>query len=284
MFTLRQIKDSILILLILAASALCAPKESLVPGGVAIFDLSKFKGISYFKFNGAKAALFKEKERVFAALPIPIFVEPGEHTAKLYLANADAVKIGFVVKPKNYKEQHLKIKNRRKVEPAPEDLVRIAKERKRKQKAKSFRSSSYADTEFIWPVSGEISSPFGLKRFLNGLPRSPHSGIDIAAPKGVPVRAAADGVVVEAGEFFFSGNLVFLEHGSGLMTLYAHLSRIDVVPGERVKRGEVVGLVGSTGRVTGPHLHFGVMIDRVYVDPTLFLPKKTKIKRVSKEI
>ncbi|WP_456402308.1 M23 family metallopeptidase, partial [Hydrogenimonas sp.] len=93
-----------------------------------------------------------------------------------------------------------------------------------------------------------------------------------------PVRAAADGLVVDAGEFFFSGNLIFLEHGEGLMTLYAHLSRIVAEPGKEVRKGEVIGYVGSTGRVTGPHLHFSTLIDGVYVDPTLFLPDDGQAK------
>ncbi|MFK7996452.1 MAG: M23 family metallopeptidase [Granulosicoccus sp.] len=124
---------------------------------------------------------------------------------------------------------------------------------------------------FIWPVAGPVSSPFGLRRFFNDQPRRPHGGIDIAAPEGTPIMAAADGVVLEANDYFFNGNSVFIEHGLGLQTFYAHLSRIDVTNGERVTQGQVIGAVGATGRVTGPHLHWSVGLNGTWVDPLLVI-------------
>jgi murein DD-endopeptidase MepM/ murein hydrolase activator NlpD len=120
---------------------------------------------------------------------------------------------------------------------------------------------------FLQPVAGPLSSSFGRRRVLNGEPRSPHSGLDIAANTGTPIQAPAAGVVTLTGDFYFNGNTVFVDHGHGLISMMCHLSRIDVTEDQTVSRGDILGLVGATGRVTGPHLHWSVSMNGNRVDP-----------------
>ncbi len=252
-------------LLLFCEAAFSMPRALPAPGGIVVLPIDPSAPPVTFLNN--RASLFKEKGQVYALLPIPLNTAPG-----VYEISLPGGKHRIEIEQKRYAVQRLQIKDRRKVEPNREDIERIVKEQRRKKRAKSFRSAGFADVDFIWPVNGRVSSPFGLKRVLNGKPRASHRGIDIAAPKGAPVLAAADGRVVDAGSFFFSGNLVFIEHHGGLVTMYAHLDTISVKPGDPVRKGEAVGRVGATGRATGPHLHFGVLIDSIYVDPLLFLP------------
>mgnify|MGYP001025988857 CR=1 FL=1 len=131
-----------------------------------------------------------------------------------------------------------------------EDLQRIRLEASRINKAMSlFSDQAEVVTDFQWPTEGPTSSPFGLRRFFNDQPRKPHSGLDIAAPEGAPILAPAAGRVIDTGDFFFNGNTVFIDHGQGLITMYCHMSRIDVQPGDAVKAGDRLGNVGQTGRV-----------------------------------
>lgn len=162
----------------------------------------------------------------------------------------------------------------RKVTPRPEDLARIkadvaevAAARARDTDVLLFRSG------FQWPALGPISGIYGSQRILNGEPRQPHYGIDIAAPPGTPVLAAADGIVSMVDQdMFLTGKTLILDHGYGLSTTYMHMSDITVAPGQQVKQGEMIGRVGASGRVTGPHLDWRVNLYETRLDPALLVP------------
>jgi murein DD-endopeptidase MepM/ murein hydrolase activator NlpD len=189
--------------------------------------------------------------------------------------------IRFDVAAHRYNVQRLTLANLRQVRPEPEDLLRIDKERETITQAFStFSDRAVSGLTLDLPSVGPFSSGFGLRRFFNNEPRQPHSGLDIAAPEGTPVAAPAAGTVLETGDYFFNGLTVFLDHGQGLVTMYNHLSRIDVARGERVARGQKIGEVGHTGRVTGAHLHWSVSLNNARVDPGLFLPDPVRAQGI----
>ncbi len=162
----------------------------------------------------------------------------------------------------------------RKVSPSPEDQKRINQDRALVKKARRIDDARTDFVQpFIWPVIGRISGVYGSQRILNGKPKWPHYGVDIAAPTGTPVKAPADGVVSLAhNDMFYSGGTLIVDHGHGLSTVYMHLHKILVEAGQRVKQGEVIAQVGATGRVTGPHLHWGMNWFDTRLDPSLLVP------------
>lgn len=251
--------------------ALELPKERRVPGGIALIDIPGGRETPLATFEGRRTAVVRRDERWVAVVGIPLSTPPGRRVLRVETGER-VVEVPFTVADKRYRTQHLTVKNQRHVEPDPEDLRRIERERERSEAALSrFTMPASPSFELIAPVSGARSDSYGSRRYFNGQPRNPHSGMDIAAPKGTPIRAPADGEVVEVGDFFFNGATVFIDHGAGLVTMYCHLDSIAVKPGERVAQGGVIGEVGATGRVTGPHLHWGVSLNRAMVDPALFL-------------
>ena len=193
--------------------------------------------------------------------------EPGPRTLEVETLS-DTAQLAYEVVHRDYPEQRLRTSNRRMVDPDPADLERINRETATMRAAYALRTPvTESPVPFLKPVQGLHSSPFGLRRFWNDQPRSPHSGLDIAANTGTPIASPAPGIVAVTGDYFFNGNTVLVDHGGGLVTMYCHMHTIGVEEGQVVARGDVLGQVGATGRSTGPHLHWSVSLGGVRVDP-----------------
>ena len=276
---------SLFLLTLSAETALAAklPKPSAVPGGIAVVPLGIESGtaplVKYLDQRVMVAPDPKQPNHWLAIAGISLEAKKGKHEL-IVESNPQQHKVAFQVKDKKYKTQHLTVKNKRHVNPNKEDMERIANEKVAIDASLSHWSESdQINTEFLLPVKGRLSSPFGLRRFFNNEPRKPHSGIDIAAPEGTPIVSPADAVVLSTGNYFFNGNTVFLDHGQGLVTMYCHMSKIAVQPGQQIKQGEQIGAVGKSGRVTGPHLHWGISLNDTRVDPGLFFEDLQKLTR-----
>jgi len=224
------------------------------------------------RFDGREFPLWPGRDGGWEGLAVvEATAEPGPRSLEIAGRAGPVARQGIEVIPRSFGVQRLRV-DPRLVNPDPEDAARAAREAKRIREvlARVSRPRLWA-LPFLLPARGPVSSPFGVRRVYNGEPRGYHSGLDIAAPRGTPVRAAAAGVVALAGELFYTGRTVFLDHGLGLFTAYFHMDEIRVRPGQPVAAGDVLGVVGSTGRSTGPHLHWGAYLEGVKADP-LTLP------------
>ena len=181
----------------------------------------------------------------------------------------------IAIKQRKYIEESITGLASNKVEPSQAEIDRITREQKYFDNARVIDDSREDFLQkFIWPMKGRISGVYGSRRILNGKPKRPHYGLDIAAPEGTPIKAPADGVVsINQQDLFYTGVTVMLDHGHGLSTLYIHMSKSEVELGQKVKQGDVIGTVGKTGRATGPHLHWGMSLFGTRLDPRLMLPE-----------
>jgi len=256
-----------------AGSAALPLDATPVPGGIAVIALPADADHDSARYDNRQVLVTRLNGSRHAVIGLPLAATPGTHHLEIRTDAGKPQRIAFQVESKTYEEQHITIKDKRKVEPEKRDLERIKREQQ--QISAALRRWTPRDDvviDFRKPVDGITSSPFGLRRFFNEQPRNPHSGLDIAAPEGTPIRAPAPGTIIGTGDYFFNGNTVFIDHGQGLVTMYCHMNSIDVQPGQEVATGEIIGKVGMTGRVTGPHLHWGVSLNDARIDPLLFLP------------
>ncbi|MET3419309.1 murein DD-endopeptidase MepM/ murein hydrolase activator NlpD [Variovorax paradoxus] len=248
------------------------PHASQVPGGVARLSLGP-NAKRPTAFSGDVPLLVLGDAIEWTALVgIPLAATPGDASIVVRPESGAEKQVAYTVEAKQYREQRLTVPPRT-VDLSPEDEARYERERAHLATVMATLTDLRPDASLQMrvPVPGRRSSSFGLRRVFNGQSRNPHSGMDIAAGTGTPVLAPLPGRVIDTGDYFFNGGTVWLDHGGGLLTMYCHLSRVDVKVGDVLKTGEQLAAVGATGRVTGPHLHWSVMLNRTMVDPALFI-------------
>lgn len=243
-----------------------------VPGGVAVIPLGDGPQPPQASYQGKRVLVVSEEAKQWIAIVgIPLTVKPGNQSLQIKLPSGSQA-VPFNVGAKLYKEQHITLKNTRQVNPNPADLKRIERELAEQTHAyQSFSAGTPSNLMLDKPVNGPLSSRFGLRRFFNGEERNPHAGLDFAVAAGTPIKSPAAGKVILIGNYFFNGNTVFVDHGQGFISMFCHMSKIDVKHGQQLGRGDVVGRVGATGRATGPHMHWNISLNDARVDPAIFI-------------
>jgi murein DD-endopeptidase MepM/ murein hydrolase activator NlpD len=255
-------------LVLLCLSTAVVAQDGAWPGGVARIDLGPASGEApIVKYDDKRVLVANKDGRWQAIIGVNLDAAVGSTSITL----ADGSQRSFEVAEHAYREQHLEVAPGF-VSLSEENLSRVSGERKIIDAAlNNWRAAKLDGVSLEKPVPGSHSSSFGSRRFFNGEARSPHSGMDISANAGVPIRAPRAGVVTAIGDYYFNGNTVIVDHGQGYVTMYCHLSEIGVAEGQTLSVGDSLGLVGATGRVTGAHLHFGTYINGNAVDPALLL-------------
>ena len=263
-----------------AASAAKAPPvwptSAQVPGGIARLALGPAPTRPLAYAGDVPLLVLGDPAGWTALVGIALATPPGPASISVQVDGGGQRQLDYNVATKKYAEQRLTVAPGT-VDLSPENQARYERERAHQATVMATFTDLTADLSntsslsMQVPVPGRRSSSFGLRRVFNGQARNPHSGMDIAAATGTPIHAPLAGRVIDTGDYFFNGNTVWLDHGAGLLSLMCHLSAIDCKPGDLLKAGDLLGAVGATGRVTGPHLHWGVMLNRTMVDPALFL-------------
>lgn len=256
--------------------ALELPRHQATPGGIIVQKIVAQHQLKAFHNKHRLMVIEGEEANVYYVIGGVHLNQKIDKPYSIDLTSAKTLKHHTVaIKDKAYKKQYITLKNKQHVSPNQKNLDRIYSEKKRSLTALGkYSSKKFNELLLMKPLNVKFSDDYGKRRYFNNQPRKPHSGVDLAAPEGTPIKAPLAGEIIELGNFFFNGNVVYIDHGLGLVTMYCHLSKIDVIKGQLVTQGEIIGKVGKTGRVTGPHLHWGVSLNGNMVDPRLFSYKR----------
>jgi murein DD-endopeptidase MepM/ murein hydrolase activator NlpD len=268
--------------LLSSTATFALPQEARVPGGIAILPLAAgIAADARASYDGNPLFISREADGTrYLVVGIPLSVAAGS-TAQVQIKSGEKTEaLEFSISDKKYPEQHITLPpDDHHVNPSAKELARYSLEAREQQAVYSTFSAMKASAknwpDFIMPTAGAANPSFGKKRFFNGEARAPHLGMDIAAAEGQKALAPAAGVVAQTGNYFFNGRTVMIDHGHGLVSMLCHLSKISVKKGDVLKAGDVIGLVGHTGRATGPHLHWTVSLNNARIDPLLVLPAQT---------
>lgn len=262
---------SILIILLVFGNAATAQEHAPWPGGIVIVSIDGGTRPSAF-LGDDQVMVVRDSDAWKAIVGVPLDHDAAtrlEITVERVGQTSETVTVDL--REAEYRVQRLNV-DRKYVDPGEEALDRIFAERKVIDAAlTNWREQDFDDVTLATPVAGPRSSSFGSRRIFNDQPRSPHKGMDIAAVSGTPIESPLSGIVTATGDFYFNGNTVIVDHGQGFISLYCHLSEIDVSDGQAVTTGDLLGKVGATGRVTGAHLHFATYLNGTAVDPALLL-------------
>ncbi len=275
----KKLKKISLLLLLLShfAWASIPVQHTPYPGGIAVFDFeTTHSNPKAFYRTVPLYTQHIEGNHWQVLLGIPLLEKAGKKSITIQDFSTRTLDVEIKIIKNKPVKQNIKLngKNKKYVDPNAAHMDRIKKERVILGKTRLFFSDkTLSNGVFIRPVLGVITSPFGVKRLYNGQPRNPHTGIDYAGATGTPIKAPADGKVILSGQYFFNGNTIFLDHGQGLISVYIHMDKRIAKQGKMVKKGETIGTIGQTGRATGPHLHWGVYLNRTTVHPNLLMGK-----------
>jgi len=246
-------------------SVVISPRK-IVPGGLMVVTVKNAAGPAEGSFRGKQLHFNKAKTGFKALTGIDLNTEPGTYQLALTVDGKSLTRDVTIVK-KKYPVQRLTLPEDM-VVLSPENEARAERDQRKMSVIWPVDSLRVWNGRFIDPLPGkEIGTPFGVRRFINNIPKNPHSGVDITADEGEPVKSPNDGVVILVDDQFYSGNSVVLDHGQGIYTMFFHLSKATVKYGQAVRKGDVIALVGSTGRSTGAHLHWGVRVQGAKVNP-----------------
>ncbi len=244
-------------------------QEFTYPGGIYVKKISFDQFQNGFYYLDMKVPTVKKNNSYYLLFGIPRDIDPS--TKKIILKNGDDdYIISLILKEKYFGKQYINISTKF-TEPDNIVIDRIIKEKDILNSARSKWISSNVDTDFILPVIGQVSGVFGTDRFYNNKRGNYHNGVDFAASTGTNIVAPSSGIVLLTGDFFYNGKFVYMDHGMNLKSIFIHMDSIKVSTGDSVNKGDIIGHVGNTGKSTGPHLHWSVTLNSVYVDPMIFV-------------